>query len=76
MIGSYLDDKDAVCEVTSGLLTLFSADTPDVERLAHVHAYQCSYVRASAHVGRPNLLTWEGIYQQALEPCLGSRYPR
>jgi hypothetical protein len=50
MIRSYLDDKDAVCEVASGLLTLFSADTPDVERLAQVHAYQCSYLRASAHV--------------------------
>ena len=24
-----LDDKDAVCEVASGVFTLFSADTPD-----------------------------------------------
>jgi hypothetical protein len=42
MIRSYPDDKDAVCEVASGLFTTFSADTPDVERLAQVHAYQCS----------------------------------
>src|SRR5258708_15449072 len=51
MIRSYPDDKDAVCEVASGLFTTFSADTPDVERFAQVHAYQCSRLRAKpAHL--------------------------
>src|SRR6266566_7156940 len=45
------------------LFTTFSDDTPDVKRFAQVRSYQCSHVRANAHVGGPNLLTSEGIYQ-------------
>jgi hypothetical protein len=33
-----------------GLVTTFSADTPDVERFAQVRLDQCSYLRASASV--------------------------
>jgi hypothetical protein len=35
-----------------------------VKRFAQVGLSQCSYWRASAYVGGPNLLTWYGIYQQ------------
>ena len=42
---------------------LFSADTPDVKRFAQVVLSLCSHGRASADVGRPNLLTWKDIYQ-------------
>ena len=51
---------------TLGLFTTFSADTPDVERFAQVRSYQCSYLRANAHVRGQNLLTSEGIYHQHL----------
>src|SRR6266571_309686 len=44
------------------LFTTFSDDTPDVKRFAQVRSYQCSHLRADAHVGGPNLLTSEGIY--------------
>src|SRR6266567_1817626 len=49
------------------LFTTFSDDTPDVKRFAQVRSYQCSHVRANAHVGGPNLLTSEGIYHLPLE---------
>ena len=39
-----------------GVFTTFSADTLDVERFAQVRSYQCSHLRANAHVGEQNLL--------------------
>src|SRR6266566_7501634 len=57
------------------LFTTFSDDTPDVKRFAQVRSYQCSHLRADAHVGGPNLLTSEGIYhiccpRQSSDPFL------
>src|SRR5258708_7428282 len=47
----------------SSLFPLSSADTSVVKRFAQANVSQCSYWRASAYVGGPNLLTWYGIYQ-------------
>ncbi len=46
------------------LLTPFSDDTLDVERVAQVRSYRCSHVRANARVGGQNLLTSPGIYHE------------
>jgi hypothetical protein len=56
-----IDDASKGCR-SRPLFTLFSADIPDVKRFAQINVYQCSYRRANAYVGGPNLLTWEGIY--------------
>ena len=42
----------------SSLFPLSSADTSVVKRFAQANVSQCSYWRASAYVGGPNLLTW------------------
>ena|SRR5437879_9705186 len=39
---------------------------PDEKQFFQETLYQCSYRRANAYVGGPNLLTWEGIYQEPL----------
>jgi hypothetical protein len=48
---------------------------PDEKQFFQETLYQCSYRRANAYIGGPDLLTWKGIYHLAPEVRIISYVP-